>query len=91
MVESAGIRDVKKSLSQYIRKVKMGETITITDRGVPVAMLSPVNAGIPEGALRMVDEGLAFWQGNRPGHFKPVRKKSVKGKDLAEIISEDRR
>lgn len=91
MVEKAGIREVKKSLSHYIRKVKRGETITITERGVPVARLSPVHVRVPEGALKMVDEGLAFWQGNRPGQSKPLPKKNVKGKDLSELVSEERR
>lgn len=90
MEEHAGIRDVKKMLSRYIRRVKMGETITITDRGVPVARLSPIHAKVPVGAVKMVDEGLACWQGNRPGQFKPVRKK-IKGKSLSKVVSEDRR
>lgn len=90
-MEKAGIREVKKSLSHYIRKVKMGETITITERGVPVARLSPVHVKVPEGALKMLDEGLAFWQGSKQGQSKPIRKKNDKGRDLAEMVSEDRR
>ena len=90
-MEKAGIREVIKSLSHYIRKVKMGETITITERGVPVARLSPVHVKVPEGALKMLDEGLAFWQGSKPGQSKPIRKKNDKGRDLAEMVSEDRR
>jgi prevent-host-death family protein len=91
IVENAGIREVKKSLSRYIRKVKMGETITITERGVPVAKLSPVHLKVPEEAYKMVDEGIAFWQGSRPGQIKPVRKRVVEGKDLSDLVSEDRR
>lgn len=91
MVEKVGIREVKKFLSHYIRKVKMGETITITKRGVPVARLSPVHVRVPDEALKMVDEGLAFWQGGKPGQCKPLRKKNDKGKDLSEMVSEDRR
>ena len=91
MPKKAGIREVKRSLSRYIRKVKMGKTITFTERGVPVARLSPVQARVPEGVLKMVDEGLVFWQGNRPGQIKPVRKRTAKGKDLSEMVSEDRR
>ena len=90
-MEKAGIREVKKSLSLYIRKVKKGETITITERGVPVAKLSPVCSNVPEEALRMVDEGLAFWQGNKPDRGKPVRKKDNEARNLSEMVSEDRR
>ena len=91
MPKKAGIREAKRSLRRYIRKVKMGKTITITERGVPVARLSTVQERVPEGVLKMVDEGLAFWQGNRPGQIKPVRKRTAKGKDLSEMVSEDRR
>jgi len=91
MSEQAGIREVKKSLSHYIRKVKKGETITITMRGVPVAKLTPVGSPVPEGIRKMVDEGLASWRGGRPGQRKPVRKKNLKSRDLAEMICEDRR
>lgn len=90
-MEKAGIREMKKSLSLYIRKVKRGETITVTERGVPVAKLSPVRLKVPEEAFRMVDEGLAFWQGNKPGRINPVRKKDTKARNLSEMVSEDRR
>jgi len=90
-MENAGIRDVKKSLSLYIRRVKKGETITITERGVPVARLSPVCSNVPEEVLRMVDEGLALWQGHKPGQIEPVSKNEHKAKSMSEMVSEDRR
>ena len=91
MEEAVGIREVKKLLSRYIREVKKGKTITITDRGVPVARLSPVQSTMPQGTLAMVEEGLASWQGDKPGLIQPVRTTGVPGKTLAEMVSEDRR
>jgi prevent-host-death family protein len=90
-MEKAGIREVKKSLSLYIRMVKKGETITITERGVPVAKLSPVTLNVPVGAFRMAEEGLASWQGSKPGRINPVRKKDIKARNLSEMVSEDQR
>lgn len=90
-MEKAGIREIKKSLSLYIRKVKKGETITITERGVPVANLTPVCLNVPEEALRMVDEGLAFWKGSKPVRVNPVRKNAPESRNLSEMVSEDRR
>jgi prevent-host-death family protein len=90
-LEKAGIRELKKSLSLYIRMVKKGETITITERGVPVAKLSPVSLNVPEDAFRMVREGLASWQGSKPGRIISVSKKDIKASNLSEIVSEDRR
>jgi prevent-host-death family protein len=41
-MERATITEVKNGLSAYIDKVKAGESILVTDRGVPVAVLEPV-------------------------------------------------
>jgi antitoxin (DNA-binding transcriptional repressor) of toxin-antitoxin stability system len=36
-----GIRELKNRLSEYIRLVRSGETVLVTDRGVVVAELRP--------------------------------------------------
>jgi prevent-host-death family protein len=41
----ASISDTKARLSELLDRVKAGETITITDRGVPVAQLVPLKGG----------------------------------------------
>lgn len=41
-MERASITQVKNGLSAYIDKVKAGESILVTDRGVPVAVIEPV-------------------------------------------------
>ena len=45
-METATITQVKNGLSAYIDKVKAGESILVTDRGVPVAVLEPVSEQI---------------------------------------------
>jgi prevent-host-death family protein len=42
---SASISEVKARLSALLDRVKAGETVTITDRGVPVAQIVPLNGG----------------------------------------------
>lgn len=42
---TASISDTKAGLSALLDRVKAGETITITDRGVPVAQLVPLHGG----------------------------------------------
>lgn len=39
----ASISETKATLSALLDRVKAGETITITDRGVPVARIVPLN------------------------------------------------
>lgn len=38
---TAGVREAKSHLSEYLRRVGEGETVLITDRGRVVAQLSP--------------------------------------------------
>ncbi|MEW6154551.1 MAG: type II toxin-antitoxin system prevent-host-death family antitoxin [Actinomycetota bacterium] len=47
-----GIRDLKNNLSRYIDRVRAGEEVVVTDRGRPVARLSPVDSSTDRlGAL----------------------------------------
>jgi prevent-host-death family protein len=39
---STGIRELRQRASELIRRVEAGETIEITDRGRPVAVLAPL-------------------------------------------------
>ena len=40
-----GVRDLKQHLSEYLDRVQRGQSITITDRGRPKAMLVPIAEG----------------------------------------------
>ncbi len=42
---SVGIRELKNRLSHYVRLVKRGEAVQVTDRGVVVAELRPPGEG----------------------------------------------
>jgi len=50
---SVGIRELRQRASELLRRVAAGETIEVTDRGRPVALLSPVpQHGSPLERLR---------------------------------------
>jgi len=57
-----GVRDLKQRLSEIIERAAQGETIRVTDRGKPKAILGPVpgvariELGIAEGWLRAAEE-----------------------------------
>ena len=38
-----GVRDLKTRLGGYLRQVRAGRTLTVTDRGRPVATIAPVD------------------------------------------------
>jgi len=41
-----GVRELRQNLSVYLRRVKAGETIEVTERGQRVAVLAPGGAGL---------------------------------------------
>jgi prevent-host-death family protein len=41
-VSEVGVRDLKNNLSRYLDAVRGGQSVVVTDRGRPVARLSPV-------------------------------------------------
>ena len=50
------IRELRQRASELLRRVEAGETIEITDRGRPVAVLAPVGAEGPLARLRAASE-----------------------------------
>jgi len=85
----AGLREFKNRLGHYVRKVREGETVEVTDRGRSFARFAPS----PEATLRrklepLIKSGQVSWGGGKPkGLDPPVR---VSGKPLSEMIVEDR-
>ena len=60
MVKAVGVRQLKARLSEYLRLVKAGETILVTDRDEVVAELRPARSnGVPADDVAGVLEGLA--------------------------------
>jgi prevent-host-death family protein len=50
---STGIRELRQRASELLRRVEAGETIEITDRGRPVAVLAPLPNRGPIERLRV--------------------------------------
>lgn len=57
----AGVAELKASLSEYLRRVKAGEEVIVTEHGRPVARLVPViRTGEPGSAdrERLIADGI---------------------------------
>lgn len=53
---SVGVRELRQNLSVYLRRVRAGESLEVTERGRPVALLTP----LPERSslrARLIAEG----------------------------------
>lgn len=44
-MKSIGVRELRQRASEYLRLVREGETVEVTDRGRPVAMIVPFRSG----------------------------------------------
>ena len=41
-MDRVGVRELRQNLSVYLRRVRRGEALEVTDRGQPVAVLQPI-------------------------------------------------
>ncbi|MBA2691665.1 MAG: type II toxin-antitoxin system prevent-host-death family antitoxin [Rubrobacter sp.] len=60
--EKVGVRELRQNLSVYLRRVAEGETLEVTERGRPVAVIAP----LPEDSTplkRLVSAGRAVKPG----------------------------
>lgn len=53
-MKTVSISELKAKLSQYVDAVRGGQEVIVTDRGTPVARLSPV-AGVRGADARMIE------------------------------------
>lgn len=90
-MESVGVRELKAHLSRYLRQLRSGGRLLITDRGRSIAVITPIEAPVEaEWAHKLVADGLAHWNGAKPK--PPTRGVRLKGQRLASsVVLEDRR
>ncbi len=90
METTVGVRELKSQLSKYLRQVKLGRTVVITEHGKVVAQLGPRGQSVEEKMRAMVNAGLVEWNGKRLPPVKLVARLRGK-KTVAEMLLEDRR
>jgi prevent-host-death family protein len=90
----AGIKELKNRLTHYIKLIKQGDHVIVTDRGTPVAIMHGLDH-IEDSAG--VDERLAALANRRMVRFPRRREKlvpfagvKVTGMPASETIIEDR-
>ena len=87
--DTVGIRELRHDLSRYLRRVKGGERLVVTDRNRPVALLTP----LPEDEdpwQRLIAEGTVTPATGRLEDLPPPIKVEG-GPTLSEILEEQRR
>jgi prevent-host-death family protein len=95
-MRTVGIRELKNSLSEYLRRVRSGESVLVTDRGEIIAELTPPGRGssdpsVPAGVLALARRGLAT-----PGSaadaslYRPLPRKGRRKLTSAQLLDEER-
>ena len=93
MIE-VGVRQLRNSLTRYLRLVEKGQAVLVTSRKRPVAMIKkPDSASAQteeEIIAALVAEGKLIGP-IKPGPFKPFKPLKIRGKPFSQSIIEDRR
>ena len=94
-MKKAGITELKKNLSQYLDRVKRGESILVFDRNQPIAQIIPLKKALrsvtPDAArlARLERKGL-IRRGNGESGLWLVKRRPVKvpGSVLQDLLDE---
>lgn len=87
---TVGIRELKNNLSYYLRGVKRGRPVTITERGQSVAILMPAEIHTDaQLAQELSRKGVGTWKGGRPRGGS--RSAVIKGKPVSQVVLDERR
>ena len=94
-MDRIGVRELRQNASKYLDRVKRGESIEVTVRGVPVAVIGPLPTEKKSRVQELIDEGrmapgrgdFAAWlAANPPIPIDP----EYTGPSIAEILDEQR-
>jgi prevent-host-death family protein len=92
LVETATVVRLKSELSRYLRRVKAGDEVLVTERGVPIARIVPIRRASPDlESLRDLErQGLIrLGRGQLPRDFwKLPRGRDAKGAVLKALLDE---
>lgn len=85
------IRDLKNRLSEYLRRVRRGEHLVVTDRGRAIAEVTPIRRrrlSADEALRRMAERGeISLPRGRGLRDIEPTR---IRGGPISETLLRDR-
>jgi len=83
MRTKAEIRELKAQLSAYLRQVKAGGTVIITERGKPIGRIVPIAQSTEAQLTALSQVGLIAWSGEKLSPLAPVVQ--TKGDRIAQL------
>jgi prevent-host-death family protein len=95
-MKTVGVRELKNRLSEYIRHVRSGESILVTDRGEVVAELTPpghgpADASVPAGLVALAKRGLVRLGAAGDASLYPALRRTRRRRHTAaQLLDEER-
>lgn len=86
---SVGIRELKTNLSKYLKRIKQGETLIITEHGKSIGRILPEGLSTVERLQGLELSGILLQAGSALQATQPVA--TAQGDHLiSDLVSEDR-
>lgn len=94
-MKSVGVRELKNRLSEYLREVRSGEAVLVTDRGDVVAELVPPGErpdepGLPSGLMALARRGQVTIGASNEAGLYPNLSRLLKRHRSALLLDEER-
>jgi prevent-host-death family protein len=86
-----GTRELKSRLSEYLRRVKAGQTIVVTERGKVIGHIVPAPLSLDERMKRLADTGFLVLGGNETRKLYQPKIINLSQHLVADILVEERR
>jgi|APSaa5957512576_1039674.scaffolds.fasta_scaffold292347_1 prevent-host-death family protein len=90
MSAQVGIRDAKMNLSKYLKLVKEGQEVILTERGHPIGKIVPIKKtelSLKDRIRRLEESGILEPEKKLSGISPPI---PINGKSAQEYLQEDR-
>lgn len=85
-----GLREANMHFSKYVKMVRQGQEIVVTERGAPIAVIKPLgHEASPEKRIKMLEDQ-GFLKRAVKGAFPSGAPFAIKGRSIADTLSEER-
>jgi len=94
-MKSVGLRDLKNRLSEYVREVRSGEGVLVTDRGEVVAELVPPGQrsderGVPSNLAALARTGRLTLGASNDARVYPKLPRVLRHLRATELLNDER-
>ncbi len=85
-----GLREANMHFSKYVKMVRQGQEIVVTERGAPIAVIKPLGREVsPEKRIKLLEEQGLLKRAVKDT-FPSGAPLAIKGRSIVETLSDDR-